>query len=228
MASVQAHPLKYRSHPKDVVKLFRFLLRYRKRPEALEPFLDELKTQGVPEMNLANVRKVLLGWRGAYLESTAAGYRADRYLTAGMGAVDLVLLAVILQIGAPDHSLFIATVMLSISLVFVGVSLFISFARQEARLSTESSWHSNLMAVAHASGVAALTAAFWHIAASIGVLFLVLAVIAYVGCLVYLAWVTMIPGARRALQAAGEISSPSTNASNESTEWQGPNSAEQA
>jgi hypothetical protein len=200
---------------KTVWWVLHFLLRYRKHPEVLELFLTSLKDLGIPEAKVSNAREAFETWRETYLTGRAAGYRADLYLTAGMGAVDLVLLNTIVPMGVSDQPLFLATLMLAVSLVFVGVSLFISFARRDVGLTTDSGLHSWLMLVAYVPSVGALTATFWHVSSSIGVLFLALAVLVGIGATVYLFYLTTLSGFRRMMQALREFGSQSTSATDE-------------
>src|SRR5260221_4146523 len=113
MQSLKEEPFKYRPNLKQIVGMIRFLSRFRSHPEALEPFIASLKKTGAPETNIANVRTLLIAWRDAYRDHEGV-YRVDRYLLAGVGAADLVLVAVILPLGVPDRPLFVAQLSLAI------------------------------------------------------------------------------------------------------------------
>ncbi len=71
------------------------------------------------------------------------------------------------------------------------------------------------MFVAYVPSAGALTATFWHVSSSIGVLFLALAVLVGIGAVVYLFYLTTIAGLRRMLQALREFSSQSTSETDE-------------
>jgi hypothetical protein len=162
----------------------RFILRFRSHPEALEPFLDTLRARGATEVNLTAVRAMLIAWRETY-HDRAAYFPIDRYLAAGMGAVDLVMLPVVVPMGVPDRPLFLAHVSLAISLVLVAVSLFVMFVKHELGITKYGRVHGTMVELALASGAAALTATFWHSSSFVGTLFLILTVLAYVACVLY-------------------------------------------
>jgi hypothetical protein len=178
MQPVKEESFKLPIRPALLLEELDFVRRYFKDAEALEPFLASLRARGVPETNLANVRMLLISLRETKNDRTAI-YRVDFYTLAGIGALDLVLLTVVLPMGASGLALFLATLFLAISLVFVAMSLCISFAKQEMGLTSYGKVHSNILAVAEASGLAALTAAFWHSSTPVGILVLVLSVVAF-------------------------------------------------
>jgi hypothetical protein len=197
------------------VRILRFLWRFRSHPEALEPFLASIKDEGVPEANLSNTRNIAIAWLAAY-HDRAARYRLDRYLLAGMGAVDLVLIPVIFPMGVPDRPLFFALLSLVISLALVSWSLFLSFAKQGFGITVYGTIHSGLVSLSLFSGVAALTLMIWHISSFIGVVFLILAVLAYVACTGYVTFMLIGISFLSLVQAASTPPNPDTGAPNSS------------
>lgn len=178
----------YRPGPAELRDMLAFVWRYRTHPDALEPFLDALKERhpNVPEVNVANVRSMMMALRKSYLDKTAS-YRLDMYLTAGMGAIDLVLLPVLLPIGVQDRLLYIAVTCLAVSLVLVAASLLVSFVKRDLHIDVYGygKAHAVIISSALLSGTTALTATFLNVDRGIGIVFLVLVVLAYVGCIAY-------------------------------------------
>jgi hypothetical protein len=217
MRNLKEESFEFRQDLKRTIQILRFFWRYRSHPEALEPFLASLKALGVPETNVSDARKIAIAWRKAYLDQEAT-YRVNRYLTAGIGVADLVLLPVILPMGVPDRPLFIAVLSLAISLVLVSSSLFVSFVKREVGITSYGKMHSTLIFLSLLSGVSALTATFWHISSLVGALFLVLAVLAYIMCVGYVALVREGWGVLQMLQAASNTSTPNTGAPSEPQE----------
>jgi hypothetical protein len=84
----------------------------------------------VPEPNINNVRNAMILWRETYLD-TASAYRIDSYLLTGMGAVDLILLTILVPLGVSDDRLFWAFIALIVSLVLAGAALFINFVKRD-------------------------------------------------------------------------------------------------
>src|SRR5260370_19798904 len=70
------------NHLKFVWWTLRFLLRYRKHPELLEPFLTSLKASGFPEAKVSSVREAFQAWRATSLYGTDHGDPACLCLTA--------------------------------------------------------------------------------------------------------------------------------------------------
>jgi hypothetical protein len=209
MQDLKEESVKARITLKFLWEYLRFVRRYPKHPEALEPYLNSLRTRGAPEANVATLRPLLILGRET-VNDRAAQFRMDRYLAAGMGAVDLVLLPVVLPIGVPDHPLFLATVFLAVSLVFVAVSFFVSFIKRDVGLTGYGKVHGTVIFLAQASGVAALTGTFWHSSPFVGILFLALVVPAYLLCVSYAVLAKMAVGLIR-LQSA--VNEPAADAS---------------
>jgi hypothetical protein len=88
--------------------------------------------------------------------------------------------------GVPDRPLFIALLSLAISLVLVCCSLFVVFVKNSLKINIYGKVHSLLIFLSLVSGATALTATFWHSSSLIGAIFLILAILAYLGCLAYL------------------------------------------
>ena len=217
MRNLKDESVEFRQDLKRTAQILRFFWRYRAHPEALEPFLASLRALGVPETNVANGRKIATDWREAYLDQEAT-YRVNCYLTAGIGAADLLLLPVILPMGVPDRPLFIAVLSLAISLVLVSSALFIGYVKRDVGITSYGRAHSTLTFLSLLTGVTALTATFWHISSPVGALFLVLAVLAYIMCVGYVALVREGWGVLRMLQAVSNTSTPNTGAPSEPQE----------
>lgn len=195
MQNLKEEPYNFRPSLPEIRDLISFLIRFRSHPEALDPFLAEFKIKhpDVPETNVSNVRGLMTAMRQTSLDY-AASYRVDIYLTAGMGAVDLVLLPIVLPMGVHDWPLFIAAMSLAISLVLVATALFVSFVKRDLRIDSYGKVHGNIIFFSLVFGTTALTATFWHAASIIGIVFLVLILLAYFGCLMY--WLFIQSGFR--------------------------------
>jgi len=115
----------------------------------------------------------------------SAIYRADRYLVAGIGAVDLVLLPTILPLGIMDGSLFIALLSLAVSLVLVGWSLFMSYIKDDLGIVTYGWIHSTVTFLAQLLGITAVAATLSHFSIVIAWIFLGLAILATFTSFVY-------------------------------------------
>lgn len=176
------HSLPAQQRFREVVRLAK---RFRSHPEALERFLEVVQEdQATSAEDIAMIRNALLFVRK--LDQTDyATYAMDRYLVGGVGAVDIVLLAVVIPLGMKDQATTIALFALAISLVLVGVSLFVGFIKQELKVITYGWIHGAFIASALISGFTALTATFWHISPQLGAFFGVLAFIAFAGCTLY-------------------------------------------
>ena len=188
----------------------------RTHPEALKPLLEFLRGTGMTEPNVAAVRSALMALREAEHDRQYL-FRIDRYLATGMGAVDLVFASIVLVLGAVGRPLFLATTFLVVSLVFVAMALFVNFVKRDLGITGYGKVHGTVIFVGQASGVAAVTATFWHSSAFAGVFFLVLAVVAYLACGIYWFGARWAVGYSR-LQAAldtptGADASPSTDES---------------
>jgi hypothetical protein len=213
MQTLTETPFEYRVTLGRAARIFRFLWRYlRKEPEVLEPFLASLAEEGVPESNLSNARAMCIALRKVYHDEETA-YRLDRYLVTGIAAVDLLLIPVIIPMGVPDQALFIALLSLAISLVLVSCSLFVVFVKADLKINSYGKVHSWLIFLSLLSGVTALTATIWHSSSLIGAVFLILAVLGYLACLSY---VTLVRTAVAFLQLLEVIQAPPDNNEQES------------
>jgi hypothetical protein len=110
----------------------------------------------------------------------------DLYLVGGMGAVDLILLQVLLSAGTADALLSAALFMLVLSLPLTAMSLFFSFLKQKYNISTYGKVHSWLSFFALVTGTLSLDGAFWHVSPIGGIVFLCPAVVMYVWATSYL------------------------------------------
>lgn len=163
-----------------------FTWRYRSHDAVLEPYLAYLAQEGMSEPNISAVRNLLTAWKKGS-QDRMAWYRTDRYVEAGMGAVDLVLIPVIIPMGVKDTPLFVATVALAISLVLVSSSLLVSFVKQDYGIKVYGRIHSTVNALSILSGAAALIATFWHDSPVVGGILLILGTVAFIVCALYAA-----------------------------------------
>ncbi len=156
-----------------LLKLSRFWMHYRLHPETLDPFIESFKGQGIPEKNLSNVKMMLISLRETHLDNKAM-YRVDRYLVSGMGAVDLVLLSVVIPMGTPDPLLFITLLSLTISLLLVATSLFVSFVKSDLDITSYGTVHNTLIFLSLVTGFAAMATLLLHTSHPIGIVFICL------------------------------------------------------
>lgn len=179
-------PSKFRLTSRSIFGAARFARRLQSHPDELEAFLAAVQdVHGASDADMETIGHTLRILLKLSKESGTT-YALDIYLTAGMGAVDLVLLAILVPLGASDQPLFVATLALAISLVFVSWSLVTSFVKRHLGVAAYEIGHSNLISLALASGIAALTATFWHVSAVIGATILLLAIVALTGCAIYI------------------------------------------
>jgi hypothetical protein len=171
----------------DYIQLFRVMARHAKHPETLEPYLATLKDKGLSDEQIAALGGIVVA-RLRASQDTETSYRLDSYLLTGMGAIDIVLLPVLLPMGIPDTSLFAALLALSISLVLVASSLVVGFVKKDLGVKGYGRTHGTLIFLALGSGIVALAATLWHISQVIAAVFTVLAIVAYVLCALYAAF----------------------------------------
>jgi hypothetical protein len=145
-----------------------------------------------------------------------AMYRLDRNWLIATLVLDALPLPVVLVLGVSDLPLFLAAVLLVLSLVALALSWCIAFIQREAGATGHGKVHSNIVAIARASGVLSLTAVFWHSSTLLGVLILVQAVLAFLLFVSYAMLLKMVVGVIR-LQRAITDPAPHTNADTSAT-----------
>jgi hypothetical protein len=150
-------------------------------PEVLHLRLDRLGARGAPEAELERVREAFMSAREKYLDGEIL-FRLDRYVLGGTAAIDALLLPVVLVLGVPDAPLFLAMLLWAISLVCVVVALFVTVVKHQYGRTGYEWGHMTVVALAQTAGVWALTEAIWHSSPLISMVFLVLTVVAYIGC----------------------------------------------
>jgi len=169
-----------------IMRLFRQLIRTRNDPKAYEQFIEELTQESkVPSQDIPIVRNTFIALRDASKDNMFYSV-TDRYLVAGMGVVDLILLQVLLSTGTPDTGFTIALFALVLSLPFTAMSLFFSFVKQQYKIPTYGRIHGNFSFLSLLTGTISLIAAFWHVSRVEGIVFLCLAVIMYSWAVIYL------------------------------------------
>lgn len=171
-----------------------FFKSYRRHPqEAIDALTDSFEKIGIPEKNTRNVKLLLTSLHATYMDR-AFIYSIDRYLISGMGAVDLVLLTVVLPMGASDLFLFLTLLFLAISLPLVGASLLVSFIKSELEVSSYGKVHSNLIFFSLLTGFASMSTAFLHVSIWIGIIFICLATPLFFACAFYIALLRTFQG----------------------------------
>lgn len=204
----------YIPNRKQRAEMWHFSRRYPSHPEDLDSFIASVMARtGASESDLSVVRAALLGWREA-AHDTAAMYPVDRYLAAGMAAVDLVLFAIIVPLGVRDSPLFVALLTLAISLVLTATGLVVGHIKRNLGITGYGKIHGNVIFCSLAFGVAAFTATLWHESSFIALVFLGLTILAYVGCVFYIALAKVALETQRQLQAAPSAPNNSSNKAN--------------
>lgn len=173
----------------DIAAIVRFWLQFiraGKDPKAFEQAVDQLTQQsGIPAQDMPVVRHAFQAVRDVKAQDRRVEL-IDRWLVGGTGVVDLILLQVILSNGKPDAPLAFALHLLVLSLPLVALSLFFSFLKQQFTIPMYGRIHSNLTFFALLTGTLSLDGAIWHLSSGDSILFLVLAVLAYLWAAVYL------------------------------------------
>src|SRR5262245_12291173 len=211
MLNLEEVPFEYRVTPERVVRILRFLWRYRSDPEALEPFLASAREEGIPDPNLSNVRAALVAWRDVYLGLQGEiVYRIDKYLLAGIAVIDVMLIPVLLPMGVPDYALTIALLSLLFSGILVCWSLIIAFMKSGLGITSYGKIHGGLTFLGLVFGVTALAATVWHFSPPIAIAFAALAVIAYVACSSYLSLAQLAIGFAKIAQSQQTAPEPDT------------------
>ncbi len=180
----------------DYITILRFWLEFirtRHDPKAFKQVVDNLAQEsGVPPQDIPTMRNTFTAVRDVAQAKIPAF--VDLYLVSGIGAVDLVLLAVLLSAGTTDTPLSVALFLLVLSLPLTAMSLFFSFIKQKYNITTYGKVHSWLSAFALVTGALSLDAAIWHASRIGGIVFLCLAVVMYVWAAFY---IFLIQAARR-------------------------------
>jgi len=182
------------------------LLRARRDPKAFEQVVGNLAQEsGVPPMDIPIVRNSFIAVRDV-TQAKQSSF-VDLYLVGGMGAIDLILLPILLSAGTSDTSLSAALFLLVLSLPLTAMSLFFKFLKQKYNITTYGWIHSSLSFLSLATGVGALDGAIWHVSPVAAIVFLCLATVMYVWAGFYL---LLIQSALRfyALQKPPEADKP--------------------
>jgi len=165
-------------------ELYRFYFRYFSHPETLEPFIASLQGTSIPEQNITLIKLILPTIRNSLRDPIM--HRADRYLSGSLGAIEIVLLAVVLAQTTFDRSLVISLFALVISLPLLSFALFISFVKSEFGIVSYGKFHSTTMFFALLSGNVGIVALLWHVSAASAILFLCLTCVLSVAASAYL------------------------------------------
>jgi hypothetical protein len=195
------------------IETWRRLWRAYNHPETMGALEDYLRANGKTEADVVAVRSVPIAWREAE-NDRAAMYRIDRSWLLAILGLDALLLPVVLVLGVPDPPLFLATIFLVIALVFMACAWSVIFIKEGFHIATYDKVHSTIVAIAEASGLAALTAVFWHTSTGVGILVLVLSVLAFLLFLSYSVLAKVAVGFFR-LQAA--VNAPAVAGANTPT-----------
>ena len=184
------------------------LIRARRDPTAFKQVVENLAQESsVPPKDIPVVHNALTAVREAAQAKQSAF--VDLYLVGGMGAIDLILLPILLSAGTSDTTLSAALFLLVLSLPLTAMSLFFKFLKQKYNITTYGWIHSSLSFLALATGVGALDGAIWHVSRVAAIVFLCLATVMYVWAGFYL---LLIQSALRfnALQKPPEANKPAT------------------
>jgi hypothetical protein len=185
----QQQQTKHRLTRHDVATILRYwhmLFRTRHDSKAFEQVTEQLAQESsVPVQDIPVVRNAFRALRDVPRDAQIAAL-VDRYLVGSMGVIDLILLQVLLSKSIFDTPLSLALILLLCSLPLTALSLFFSFMKQQFKIPTYGNIHSWLSLLALVTGTLALDQAIWHVALSAGILFLCLAVAAYIWAGFYL------------------------------------------
>jgi len=161
------------------------LIHARNDPKAFEQTIEQLTQEsGIPPTDLPTVHNVFIALRDAGREKQTSS--VDLFLVGGIGAVDLILLQVLLSAGTSDTPLSVALFLLVLSLSLTAMSLFFSFLKQKYNIPTYGRVHSRLSFFALVTGTFSLDGAIWHASRVDGIVFLCLAVAMYLWAAGYL------------------------------------------
>lgn len=183
------------------------LIRARRDPTAFKLVVENLaQAGGVPAQDIPVVHNALIAVREATQQAKQSAL-IDLYLVGGMGALDIILLPILLTTGTSDAALTAALFLLVLSLPLTAMSLFFKFIKQKYNITTYGWIHSTLSSLALATGVGALDGAIWHVSRAAAIVFLCLATVMYLWALFYL---LLIQSALRfnALQKPPEADKP--------------------
>jgi hypothetical protein len=164
------------------------LIRARRDPTAFTQVVENLAQDGgVPPKDIPVVHHAFIAVREA-AQAKQSPF-VDLYLVGGMGAIDLILLPLLLSAGTSDAALSTALFLLVLSLPLTAMSLFFKFLKQKYNITTYGGIHSSLSFLALATGVGALDGAIWHVSRVAAIVFLCLATLMYVWAGFYLVFI---------------------------------------
>ncbi len=177
--------------PTTILLIGRFWLKLfhaRRDPQAYEQVVGKIAQEsGVPPQDIPTVRNAFTALRDTGQAKQPSF--VDLYLVGGMGAVELILLQVLLSAGTSDAPLSAALFLLVLSLPLTAMSLFFSFLKQKYNIPTYGKVHSWLSFCALVTGTGSLGGAIWHVSRIDGIVFLCLAAVMYVWALYYLVFI---------------------------------------
>jgi len=161
------------------------LIHARHDPEAFKQVVENLAQEsGLPSTDLSTMHNAFTAVRDVAKEKRTPVI--DLYLVGGIGAVELILLPVLLLAGTSDTPLSVAFFLLVFSLPLTAISLFFSFLKQKYNITTYGKIHGTLSFWALVTGTLSLDGAIWHVSRVAGIVFLCLAVVMYVWAGFYL------------------------------------------
>jgi hypothetical protein len=168
-----------------VVRSWLQLIRTEHDPHAFEQAIEKLAQEnGVLPTDVPVIRNALVAVRDAAKGKQPAFI--DLYLVGGMGALDLIVLQVLLSVHTSSLLLSSALFFLILSLPCTAMSLFFSFLKDRYAIPTYGKIHGTFSFVALVSGTFALDGAIWHVSLVDGVVFLCIAGVMYLWALLYL------------------------------------------
>ncbi len=179
---------KYNLSWRNLTSILRYwlkLIRARRDPTAFQQVVENLtQDAGVPPQDIPVVHHSFIAVREAAQTKHTAF--VDLYLVGGMGAIDLILLPILLIAGTSDAALSAALLLLVFSLPLTGMSLFFKFLKQKYNIPTYGWIHSSLSFAALVTGTGSLDAVIWHVSRVDAIVFLCLATVMYLWAGLYL------------------------------------------
>lgn len=184
---MQNQSRKKNSRVRAIRQAVKFGTRFKRHPEELDALIDSIKNeQDVSESSIGVIRDSLIAMREEWIDIESGHmYAYDRYMLSGIGALDLILLPVIVPMGVSDTPLFLALLFLVISIVFVVTSLFFGFVKSQAGITRYGVIHGTIVFLALLTGAGAMAGMLLHVSVPIAIVFMAVAFIAFIVCTIY-------------------------------------------
>lgn len=139
----ESHANRYLTVPTTILRLWLQLIRGRHDPHTVEQVVENLAQESsMPPQDIPVLRNAFTALLDVAREKKPSF--VDLYLVGGMGAVELILLQVLLSAGTYDTPLSVALFFLICSLPLTAMSLFFRFLKQKYNIPTYGKIHSYL------------------------------------------------------------------------------------